>query len=160
MSCHCKTQVFFAYPMKTNHCARLFCSFTDNTGLCGIPGLPTCGSHLSAGAKIGIGLASLVTLLLLATCLTCWWKRRQNILRAQKMAGKLSSSCGLCLSEEHMKLVRFINSWLAISVGGAARSAPYAKARTQFNRDVQMARHHQGHEHAKTAAENGPSLLA
>lgn len=102
-------------------------NFTDNTGLCGIPGLPTCGSHLSAGAKIGIGLASLVTLLLIATCLTCWWKRRQNILRAQKMA---------------------------------ARSAPYAKARTQFNRDVQMARHHQGHEHAKTAAENGPSLLA
>lgn len=75
-----------------NHCARLFCSFTDNTGLCGIPGLPTCGSHLSAGAKIGIGLASLVTLLLIATCLTCWWKRRQNILRAQKMAGKLSSA--------------------------------------------------------------------
>lgn len=102
-------------------------NFTDNTGLCGIPGLPTCGSHLSAGAKIGIGLASLVTLLLIATCLTCWWKRRQNIIRAQKMA---------------------------------ARSAPYAKARTQFNRDVQMARHHQGHEHAKTAAENGPSLLA
>lgn len=102
-------------------------NFTDNTGLCGIPGLPTCGSHLSAGAKIGIGLASLVTLLLIATCLTCWWKRRQNILRAQKMA---------------------------------ARNAPYAKARTHFNRDVQMARHQQGHEHAKTAAENGPSLLA
>lgn len=39
----------------------------------------------------------------------------------------------------------------------SARDAPYAKARTQFNRDVQLARHH-GHE--RTAAENGPSLLA
>ncbi|KAH6790350.1 receptor like protein 4 [Perilla frutescens var. frutescens] len=103
-------------------------NFTDNSGLCGIPGLPTCGPHLSVGAKIGIGVASLVAVLLIATCLTCWWKRRQNILRAQRIA---------------------------------ARDAPYAKARTHFNRDVQMARHQaQGHEHAKTAAENGPSLLA
>ncbi|KAI3456239.1 hypothetical protein Pfo_012902 [Paulownia fortunei] len=101
-------------------------NFTDNSGLCGIPGLPPCGPHLSAGAKIGIGLGACVAFLLIATCLTCWWKRRQNILRAQRIA---------------------------------ARDAPYAKARTNFNRDVQMARHH-GHEHARTAAENGPSLLA
>ncbi|CAI9087411.1 OLC1v1021469C1 [Oldenlandia corymbosa var. corymbosa] len=99
-------------------------NFTDNAGLCGIPGLPTCGPHLSAGAKIGIGLGACISLLLLATCLTCWWKRRQNILRAQRIA---------------------------------ARDAPYAKARTHFNRDVQMTRHH-GQE--RTAAENGPSLLA
>nr|GMD09065.1 putative leucine-rich repeat receptor-like serine/threonine-protein kinase At2g14440 [Ipomoea batatas] len=88
------------------------CSFTDNAGLCGIPGLRTCGPHLSVGAKVGIGFGVLVALLLIATCLTCWWKRRQNILRAQRIA---------------------------------ARDAPYAKARTHFSRDVQMARHH-GHE--------------
>ncbi|PIN06562.1 Non-specific serine/threonine protein kinase [Handroanthus impetiginosus] len=101
-------------------------NFTDNSGLCGIPGLPACGPHLSTGAKIGIGLGTFVAFLLIATCLTCWWKRRQNILRAQRIA---------------------------------ARDAPYAKARTHFNREVQMGRHH-GHEHARTAAENGPSLLA
>ncbi|KAA8515225.1 hypothetical protein F0562_018545 [Nyssa sinensis] len=101
-------------------------NFTDNAGLCGIPGLPTCGPHLSAGAKIGIGLGLCVALLLIFTCLICWWKRRQNILRAQRIA---------------------------------ARDAPYAKARTHFSRDVQMTRHH-GQEHARTAAENGPSLLA
>ncbi|CAI9787938.1 unnamed protein product [Fraxinus pennsylvanica] len=101
-------------------------NFTDNKGLCGIPGLPTCGPHLSAGVKIGIGLGGCVAFLLLVTCLTCWWKRRQNILRAQRIA---------------------------------ARDAPYAKARTHFSRDVQMARHH-NHEHARTADENGPSLLS
>nr|GMD10285.1 putative leucine-rich repeat receptor-like serine/threonine-protein kinase At2g14440 [Ipomoea batatas] len=97
-------------------------------GLCGIPGLRTCGPHLSVGAKVGIGFGVLVALLLIATCLTCWWKRRQNILRAQRIA---------------------------------ARDAPYAKARTHFSRDVQMARHH-GHENSqntRTAAENGPPLL-
>lgn len=101
-------------------------NFTDNAGLCGIPGLPTCGPHLSVGAKIGIALGSLVALLLVSTCLICWWKRRKNILRAQRIA---------------------------------AREAPYAKARTQFSRDVQMARH-LSQEHTRTAAENGPSLLS
>ncbi|XP_051128774.1 receptor-like protein 4 [Andrographis paniculata] len=101
-------------------------NFTDNSGLCGIPGLPPCGTHLSAGAKIGIGFGACIAFLLLAVCLTCWWKRRQNILRAQRIS---------------------------------ARDAPYAKARTHFNRDVQMTRNH-SHEHSRTAAENGPSLLA
>lgn len=64
------------------------CSFTDNAGLCGIPGLRTCGPHLSVGAKIGIALGSCVAFLLIVTCLMCWWKRRQNILRAQRIAGK------------------------------------------------------------------------
>lgn len=100
-------------------------NFTDNAGLCGIPGLPTCGTHLTVGAKIGIGLGACVFVLLIATCITCWWKRRQNILRVQRIA---------------------------------ARDAPYAKSRTQFNRDVQMARSY-SHEHTRTAAENGPSLL-
>ncbi|KAK3023032.1 hypothetical protein RJ639_044822 [Escallonia herrerae] len=101
-------------------------NFTDNAGLCGIPGLPTCGPHLSPGAKIGVGIGSCMALLLIITCATCWWKRRQNILRAQRIA---------------------------------ARDAPYAKARTHFSRDVQMTRHF-GQENARTAAENGPSLLS
>ncbi|KAL6991100.1 Receptor-like protein 4, variant 2 [Sarracenia purpurea var. burkii] len=62
-------------------------NFTDNAGLCGIPGLPTCGPHLSVGGTIGVVLGSCTVLLLFFTCLTCWWKRRQNILRAQKTAG-------------------------------------------------------------------------
>ncbi|KAK4491658.1 hypothetical protein RD792_002421 [Penstemon davidsonii] len=64
-------------------------NFTDNAGLCGIPGLPPCGAHLSAGAKIGIGLGACLLFLLIVTCLTCWWKRRQNIIRSQRIAGKL-----------------------------------------------------------------------
>ncbi|GER25446.1 leucine-rich repeat family protein [Striga asiatica] len=101
-------------------------NFTDNSGLCGIPGLPSCGTHLSPGAKAGVVLGSCVAFLITATCFTCWWKRRQNILRTQRIA---------------------------------ARDAPYAKARTHFNRDVQMTRHH-GNESSRTAVDNGPSLLA
>ncbi|CAK8530575.1 unnamed protein product [Lathyrus sativus] len=61
-------------------------NFTDNSGLCGIPGLPTCGPHLSTGAKVGIGIGAFFTFLLLITCSVCWWKRRQNINRAQQIA--------------------------------------------------------------------------
>ncbi|XP_027932469.1 receptor-like protein 4 [Vigna unguiculata] len=104
-------------------------NFTDNAGLCGIPGLPTCGPHLSAGAKVGIGLGASFTFLLLIIGSVCWWKRRQNILRVQQIA---------------------------------ARAAPYAKARTQFSRDIQMARHNNNNNYgnAHTAAENGPILLS
>ncbi|XP_045811096.1 receptor-like protein 4 [Trifolium pratense] len=63
-------------------------NFTDNKGLCGIPGLPACGPHLSAGAKIGIGLGASFAFLLLITCSVCWWKRRQNIIRAQQIAAR------------------------------------------------------------------------
>ncbi|XP_065878992.1 receptor-like protein 4 isoform X1 [Euphorbia lathyris] len=101
-------------------------NFTDNAGLCGIPGLRACGHHLSASAKIGIAFGALVALLLMVTCSMCWWKRRQNILRAQHIA---------------------------------ARGAPYAKARTHVGNDIQMGRHY-NHGHARTAAENGPSLLS
>ncbi|XP_028190377.1 receptor-like protein 4 isoform X2 [Glycine soja] len=97
-------------------------NFTDNAGLCGIPGLPTCGPHLSGGAKVGIGLGVSFTLLLLITGSVCWWKRRQNILRVQQIT---------------------------------ARAAPYAKARTQFSRDIQMTRHNNNNN-----AENGPILLS
>ncbi|KAL2341865.1 hypothetical protein Fmac_009805 [Flemingia macrophylla] len=104
-------------------------NFTDNAGLCGIPGLPTCGPHLSAGAKVGIGIGASFTFLLLITGSVCWWKRRQNILRVQQIA---------------------------------ARAAPYAKARTQFSRDIQMTRHNNNNNYgnAHTAAENGPILLS
>ncbi|XVF25766.1 hypothetical protein REPUB_Repub13aG0241900 [Reevesia pubescens] len=61
-------------------------NFTDNAGICGIPGLPTCGPHLSAGAKIGIGFGTSFSFLLLVICSVCWWKRRQNILRAKQIA--------------------------------------------------------------------------
>ncbi|KAG6638690.1 receptor-like protein 4 [Carya illinoinensis] len=63
-------------------------NFTDNAGLCGIHGLPTCGHHLSAGAKVGIALGALLSLLLTGICLLCWWKRRQNILRAQQLTAR------------------------------------------------------------------------
>lgn len=53
-----------------------------------MPGLRTCGPHLSAGAKIGIAFAVSLTLLLIVGCSIIWWKRRQNILRAQRLAGK------------------------------------------------------------------------
>ncbi|KAJ8761133.1 hypothetical protein K2173_000812 [Erythroxylum novogranatense] len=63
-------------------------NFTDNAGLCGIPGLPTCGPHLSAGAIVGIAFAASVGFLLLITCSMCWWKRRRNIRRAQQIAAR------------------------------------------------------------------------
>ncbi|GAB4826984.1 Receptor-like protein 4 [Ancistrocladus abbreviatus] len=62
-------------------------NFTDNAGLCGIPGLPTCG-HLSDGAKIGIALALCIGILFFVIFSMCWWKRRQNILRAQRIAAR------------------------------------------------------------------------
>lgn len=67
-------------------------NFTGNVGLCGIPGLPTCGPHLSASAKVGIAFGALVAFLLLFVCLACWWKRRQNILRAQKISAAREAS--------------------------------------------------------------------
>ncbi|KAF9683596.1 hypothetical protein SADUNF_Sadunf04G0030300 [Salix dunnii] len=101
-------------------------NFTDNAGLCGIPGLRTCGPHFSAGEKIGIAFGTSVGFLLMVICSMCWWKRRQNILRVQQIA---------------------------------ERGAPYAKARTQLSHDIQMTRHY-NHGNARTAAENGPSLLS
>ncbi|CAH2034153.1 unnamed protein product, partial [Thlaspi arvense] len=103
-------------------------NFTDNAGLCGIPGLPACGPHLSSGAKIGIAFGVSLTFLLIVACAMIWWKRRQNILRAQHIA---------------------------------ARGAPYAKKRTNVSHDIQMTRHgHNNHGQARTAVENGPSLLS
>ncbi|WOL10422.1 receptor-like protein kinase [Canna indica] len=61
-------------------------NFTGNAGLCGIPGLPTCGPHLSVPAKIGIAFGSLFGLLLVILCVLIWWKRRANIRRTQKIA--------------------------------------------------------------------------
>ncbi|KAH1243028.1 Receptor-like protein 4 [Glycine max] len=122
-----KNNIHGAIPSLLGTITSLQVLFTDNAGLCGLPGLPTCGPHLSGGGKIGIGLGASFTFLLLITCSFCWWKRRQNILRAQQMA---------------------------------ARAAPYAKARTHFSRDIQMARHHNNYGKTSTAAENGPILLS
>ncbi|XP_039139793.1 receptor-like protein 4 [Dioscorea cayenensis subsp. rotundata] len=102
-------------------------NFTGNAGLCGIPGLLSCGPHLSIAAKVGIALGALFAFVLLLVCMTCWWKRRQNILRAQRIA--------------------------------ASREAPYAKARTNFARDVQMTRNQHGQDQSRNATEGGPSLL-
>ncbi|XP_042437943.1 receptor-like protein 4 [Zingiber officinale] len=61
-------------------------NFTGNAGLCGIPGLRACGPHLSLAAKLGIAFGALFGLLLILLCVLIWWKRRANILRAQKIA--------------------------------------------------------------------------
>ncbi|KAI0497914.1 hypothetical protein KFK09_021152 [Dendrobium nobile] len=106
-------------------------NFTGNAGLCDIPGLPTCGPHLSIGAKVGIALGSLIAFLLFLVCLVCWWKRRQNILRIQKIA--------------------------------ASREASYAKARTNFGRDVQMTKHsspQRSQDQSRIATEDSPALLS
>lgn len=63
-------------------------NFTDNHGLCGIPGLRTCGPHLTGGAKVGIAFGVLGVFLLIIICSICCWKRRQNILRTQQMAAR------------------------------------------------------------------------
>ncbi|XP_077242774.1 receptor-like protein 4 [Tasmannia lanceolata] len=63
-------------------------NFTGNAGLCGVPGLRSCGPHLSTGSKIGIAFGALVVFIIILICSICWWKRRQNILRAQKLAAR------------------------------------------------------------------------
>ncbi|KAG0477350.1 hypothetical protein HPP92_014191 [Vanilla planifolia] len=105
-------------------------NFSGNAGLCGIPGLPACGPQLSMGEKLAISFGSLIAFLLLLLCLACWWKRRQNILRAQKIA--------------------------------ASREASYAKARTNFGRDVQMAMHQprRSHDNSCRITEASPALLS
>lgn len=148
------------------------CSFTDNPGLCGIPGLPTCGIHLSAGAKVGIDLGACVAFLLIVTGSVCWWKRRQNIIRSQQIAGKLVHSnwltpelyvigglhtfldlCSMCRISFQILQYSLFRYW-------SARYAPYAKARTTINRGVQMTRatRQRSHENNSLAAtETGPS---
>ncbi|MCD7468639.1 Receptor-like protein 4 [Datura stramonium] len=104
-------------------------NFTDNAGLCGIPGLPTCGPHLTLGAKIGIGLGACVAVVVIATCITCWWKRRQNILRAKRIAAR---DAPYAKKRTHLNHI-------------------------QMTRHHHHGQHHP--EHTRTAAENGPPLL-
>lgn len=63
-------------------------NFSENAGLCGVPGLPSCDPHLTAGAKVGVALGVIIFGLLFLLCGTCMWKRRQNILRAQRLASR------------------------------------------------------------------------
>lgn len=51
--------------------------------------------------------------------------------------------------------------FISCTVKYAARGAPYAKKRTHVSHDIQMTRHgHNNHGQARTAVENGPSLLS
>lgn len=61
-------------------------NFSENEGLCGVPGLPSCDHHFTAGAKAGVAVGIIIAGLLFLLCGTCYWKRRQNILRAQRLA--------------------------------------------------------------------------
>lgn len=134
------------------------CSFTDNAGLCGIPGLPACGPHLSSGAKIGIAFGVSLAFLLIVACAMIWWKRRQNILRAQQIAGKTFISV-FCSKKPDLVLKENLYEPALYNI--AARGAPYAKKRTHVSHDIQMSRHgHNNHGQARTAVENGPSLLS
>ncbi|MED6144804.1 Receptor-like protein 4 [Stylosanthes scabra] len=67
-------------------------NFTDNRGLCGIPGLARCGGDgLSGGDRAGIGLGVSLMVVAFVSGSVCWWKRRNNILRAQQIAGRSSA---------------------------------------------------------------------
>ncbi|KAK4259785.1 hypothetical protein QN277_006080 [Acacia crassicarpa] len=112
-------------------------NFTDNSGLCGIPGLPTCGAHLSAGAKVGIGLGACFAFLFLVTCSVCWWKRRQNILRAKQIAARAAP---YAKARTHLSDIQL----------------------TKHQSHSHSHHHHRHHHHsnARTAAENGPILLS
>lgn len=61
-------------------------SFTGNAGLCGVPGLPACGPHLTPAAKVGIAFGALFAFLLALVMVLVWRKRSENILRAQMIA--------------------------------------------------------------------------
>ncbi|PHT82816.1 hypothetical protein T459_11259 [Capsicum annuum] len=104
-------------------------NFTDNAGLCGIPGLPTCGPHLTVGAKIGIGFGACVAVVVIATCITCWWKRRQNILRAKRIAAR---DAPYAKKRTHFNHI-------------------------QMSRHNHHGQHHENN--TRTAVENGPPLL-
>ncbi|XP_024531007.1 receptor-like protein 4 [Selaginella moellendorffii] len=85
-------------------------NFSDNPGLCGIPGVRSCGFVLASGAKVGIAFGAFIFAMVAVTCGFCLWKRRQNIARSQRIT--------------------------------TTRSAAYAKSRTQFTKDLQLARMH------------------
>ncbi|KAL4386659.1 hypothetical protein GQ457_09G002600 [Hibiscus cannabinus] len=107
-------------------------NFTDNAGLCGIPGLRTCGPHLSAGAKVGIAFGASLLFLVLVICSVCYWKRRQNILRAQQMAAR-----------------------------GAPYAKARTQFSHDIQMSRHHNHHHNNNgNNTRTAAENGPSLLS
>lgn len=126
------------------------CSFTDNAGLCRIPGLPTCGTHLSAGAKVGIGLGACLAFMLIITGSVCWWKRWQNFLRAQLkfihsnwyiLTYVIAGPHILFNYETIFKTIEYAAtlknsvrvSKIFLYCYWSARDAPHAKTRTQSN---------------------------
>ncbi|XP_043690437.1 receptor-like protein 4 [Telopea speciosissima] len=106
-------------------------NFTTNAGLCGIPGLPTCGPHLSIGATIGIVVVVFVAFILTVIGLIIWWKRRQNILRAQRIAARDAPY---------------------------AKARTHFVRDVQMNRHHHH--HHGVDHHSRAATEHGPNLLS
>lgn len=141
-------------------------SFADNHGLCGISGLPACGQHLTARAKIGIGLLVCAVLLLIVIGSICCWKRRLNILKVQQIAGIKDVDIDLLgeirlhktgLNNERtwnyitslhvtlqllegisMNYTNFFKLWSAFPC--VARHIPHAQAGTHFAPDIELNR--------------------
>lgn len=61
----------------------MFCSIANNEDLCGV-GIKPCG-HLKGGTKAGIIVGVLLGSLLAALAIYIFYKRRQNIARAQRL---------------------------------------------------------------------------
>ncbi|KAJ4977288.1 hypothetical protein NE237_002394 [Protea cynaroides] len=112
---------------------RVSFNFSTNAGLCGIPGLPTCGPHLSIGAVIGIAVAVFVAFLLIVLGLIIWWKRRQNILRAQRIAARDAPY---------------------------AKARTHYVRDVQMTRHHHHHHHQHGSDHPRTATEHGSNLLS
>ena len=109
-------------------------------------------------AKIGMTFGVLLAILFLVVFAACWWKRRQNILRAKKLAaGKKCEQ----LSNEKKSITKVCVVTDLHLTFIAAREAPYAKSRTQYTRDVQMTKHQRTHESARSSNnESSPHLLS
>ncbi|KAJ7247111.1 hypothetical protein O6H91_Y427000 [Diphasiastrum complanatum] len=58
-------------------------NFSDNSGLCGIPGLSSCGI-LSSGSKVGLAVGTTLGALILVVCILAIRQRRYNIARAKR----------------------------------------------------------------------------
>jgi hypothetical protein len=111
-------------------------------------------------AKIGMAFGVLLAILFLVVFAACWWKRRQNILRAKRLAA--GKKCKQLSNEKSTMYIGLCcDGSITFALLIAAREAPYAKSRTQFTRDVQMAKHQRTHENARSSnSEGSPHLLS